>query len=198
MPGFTGDPVQGCTDINECADLSQICGNNAICLNTIGSADCICPGGYQMNFENDCVDIDECTGINTDFCHSDAICYNFEGGHNCICKIGYSANGLICEELDECATGVDNCSGNADCTNTDGAYTCQCHAGFTGNGFQCITTDPESPCDCGTNEICENDVCECLVGFDLENGQCTDINECDDGECTGNNEVCFNLFNQSK
>ncbi|XP_047940464.1 putative wall-associated receptor kinase-like 11 [Salvia hispanica] len=46
--GYYGNPYQnGCNDINECDHIMlNPCDRNAICNNTIGSANCSCPKGY--------------------------------------------------------------------------------------------------------------------------------------------------------
>ena len=65
-PGFEGNPLENCTDINECEDDSKndcdIYGApNRVCVNSQGSYTCICPNGYQMNSTSGkCEDIDEC------------------------------------------------------------------------------------------------------------------------------------------
>ena len=36
-----------CTDINECETSSVMCDSNASCMNTAGSYECTCEGGYS-------------------------------------------------------------------------------------------------------------------------------------------------------
>uniref|UniRef100_A0AAQ5X8H3 Uncharacterized protein n=1 Tax=Amphiprion ocellaris TaxID=80972 RepID=A0AAQ5X8H3_AMPOC len=43
---FTGGSSATCRDINECSDMKDICGPNAICFNTIGNYSCICDDGF--------------------------------------------------------------------------------------------------------------------------------------------------------
>jgi hypothetical protein len=42
-----------------------------------------------------------------------------------------------CEDIDECALGLDNCCENARCLNTAGSFNCICEAGFVGDGVSC-------------------------------------------------------------
>lgn len=39
----------GCLDVNECAEGKANCHENAICVNEIGSYQCICKHGYSGN-----------------------------------------------------------------------------------------------------------------------------------------------------
>lgn len=47
-----------------------------------------------------------------------------------------------CDDVDECATAVDNCAPAPAgvCTNTVGSFTCSCADGYTGDGLTCTTT----------------------------------------------------------
>lgn len=44
---YTGDPLHGCVDIDECAVLEKPCGIHAICENAVPGYNCICPQGYR-------------------------------------------------------------------------------------------------------------------------------------------------------
>ena len=57
-----------CVDIDECndqrfsADSLAFCGENATCLNYLGSFGCSCNNGYELWAQDvGCSDIDECT-----------------------------------------------------------------------------------------------------------------------------------------
>ena len=58
------------------------------------------------------------------------------------CPSGFVINdGLRCENINECALGIDNCDPFSTCTDENpdnGApYICTCNAGFEGNGYTC-------------------------------------------------------------
>lgn len=53
-PGFKGDPVTTCLDINEC-HLEGSCGEHASCLNFPGSYKCFCPKGFKGNGKENCI-----------------------------------------------------------------------------------------------------------------------------------------------
>ena len=55
--GFQGDGVT-CTDIDECANGSDNCGENSRCTNTEGGFECPCFAGF-VDDNGTCVDIDE-------------------------------------------------------------------------------------------------------------------------------------------
>ena len=82
--GFIGDGIL-CTDINECR--FDICEDNAICSNTVGSFTCECEDGFEMIGAGFCIDINECT--QADICGDNQICENNGGGYSCNCLDGY-------------------------------------------------------------------------------------------------------------
>ena len=69
------------TDIDECA-TSNPCDD--ICRNTVGAFECLCAEGFQLNNDDQCVDIDECLN---DPC--EGICINTQGSYSCSCELGY-------------------------------------------------------------------------------------------------------------
>ena len=76
------------TDIDECIEETSGC--DQICNNTVGSYNCSCTTGYQLNSDyHNCDDVNECT-INNGGCEQ--ICININGGHYCMCQEGYSFN----------------------------------------------------------------------------------------------------------
>ena len=60
-----------CRDIDECVvdkyNSNRECrismGSNSICRNSIGSFECECINGYEVNADGICTDIDECTAL---------------------------------------------------------------------------------------------------------------------------------------
>ena len=83
------------------------------------------------------VDIDECV---LSPCHPEQDCYNELGSFTCVwqpCKEGYERNETagICEDIDECAQGLD-CGDEMTCINTRGGHRCEsivCETGYERN-----------------------------------------------------------------
>jgi hypothetical protein len=141
-PGFSGDPEEGCEDIDEC-EGSNLCASPAsTCVNVPGGYVCECAAGFERE-DGKCVNIDECAR-DIDLCDPTAVCTDTSPGFECACKPGYTGDGRACSDIDECAMmGEGACpQGNAlvSCHNTRGSYECRCPAGYAG--------DPEKGCYC--------------------------------------------------
>ncbi|XP_039262210.2 uncharacterized protein LOC120338298 [Styela clava] len=98
-PGFEGDGLTSCLDIDECAspDLNK-CHELATCTNTIGSYLCNCEAGFSGDgFE--CYDINECMTWQHD-CDANGICKNNVGSYTCMCAPEYIGDGINCEKND--------------------------------------------------------------------------------------------------
>ncbi|CAF0775686.1 unnamed protein product [Didymodactylos carnosus] len=98
--------LKHCKDIDECL-VSNTCGLNQICANTMGS--------FQCHIH---------TCINGQ-------CMNTNGSFTCICNDGFTRdpfNVLYCKDIDECLT--HNCSENEICVNLPGSYRCDCQLGY--------------------------------------------------------------------
>ncbi|KAF7690953.1 hypothetical protein HF521_011250 [Silurus meridionalis] len=89
-----------CVDEDECKEEIEVCGNNAVCTNTIGGYYCQCKTGYQnnkrkLNFTagdgSECRDINECTENKT-ICGPNAECNNTVGSYFCVCAEGFVAS----------------------------------------------------------------------------------------------------------
>ncbi|XP_073822838.1 cartilage oligomeric matrix protein-like [Musca autumnalis] len=83
---------QTCVDINECETDSEICEENSVCVNTVGSYKCNCREGYILNGT-------ECTLIvcPDDYCDSNAECFlSDDYKFNCRCNVGWVGNGSVC------------------------------------------------------------------------------------------------------
>ncbi|XP_055600604.1 nidogen-like [Uranotaenia lowii] len=155
----SGEKMNPCDDAN--------CGDNTVCVpNSDDSYDCNCKNGftyvpYSSNDVVNCVDIDECSGVN--ICDENARCINEPGGYKCYCNSGFEGNGFQCEHIGSRSTSsmivptpantyyevenhtpsveeemCEHCSEFADCIRGR----CECKMGYAGDGFIC-----ENPCD---------------------------------------------------
>ncbi|XP_066498676.1 adhesion G protein-coupled receptor E2-like isoform X1 [Hoplias malabaricus] len=183
------EPVQGnCTDENECEFDVPICGDNAICHNTLGSYYCQCAPGYRersgrLNFTQDkskgCEDINECRQT-SDICGPNSECINVPGSYSCTCKEGFmssngrevfnASQGVTCVDINECRQTSDICGPNSVCENVAGSYFCICKEGFMSSngrdyfnasqGVTCVDID-ECQMDleiCGQHAKCKNTI----------------------------------------
>ncbi|XP_066899457.1 fibulin-2 isoform X2 [Kogia breviceps] len=117
----------------------------------------------------------------------------------CSCFPGYAimADGVSCEDHDECLLGTHDCSWRQFCVNTLGSFYCVNHTLLCAEGFilnahrKCVdinecVTDLHT---CSRGEHCMNTVgsfrCHkaltCESGYMLKDGECTDVDECELG-----------------
>ncbi|PIK46729.1 hypothetical protein BSL78_16393 [Apostichopus japonicus] len=189
--GFQGDgrpSASGCQDIDECQTRTARCPAKSDCVNEEGSYVCICQLGYELIGEL-CVDIDECKDSRLHDCALNSSCVNIPGTFTCQCNPGFFSyislgqNG-ICEDIDECALGVQDCSLNAECKDVAGSFICTCKEGFHGDGKTCQDVDEcatSRPCSQQTLRSCMNRIgsyrCICQIGY-YENSQgiCSESN----------------------
>ncbi|CAH1230750.1 FBN1 [Branchiostoma lanceolatum] len=184
-------------DINECAEETDTCADEATCTNTIGSYTCDCDSGYGGD-GNSCTDINECAE-ETDTCADEAACTNTPGSYTCACGPGYRGDGSSCTDINECAEGTDTCADEATCTNTPGSYTCACDPGYRGDGGSCtdINECDEGTDTCDDDATCTNTIgsytCDCDSGYRGDGNSCTDIDECAEGTDTCDDDAtCTN------
>lgn len=206
---LTSISISNCVDIDECVLGNHNCRPSQICINTIGSYDCLdpcLPGYIRKNSSNvdlypttsaiKCVDIDECSeGGHT--CTSDQTCVNTEGAYKCLCRPGYMlSTDRTCMDIDECTSneGV-RCNDQTEiCINTPGSYQCHCRIGFERINSQCIDIDEckfkSTPCHrqgFRNSSLCINThgsyKCVCNSGFIMtQDYECVDIDECSIGQ----------------
>ena len=193
----------GCRDVDECELGTHICPVYSRCENIEGGYKCFCIEGFTdhvtwsrltvANGEFNCVDINECVDID-DLCGSNTNCINTVGSHVCECIDGFIRDeDGTCRDVDECSVQLDNCDVSSVCTNTIGSFNCRCLEGYDGdgktNGSGCIDIDEcdEHVDDCHDVATCTNTpgeyFCTCPVGFAGDglssSTGCSDVNECE-------------------
>ena len=200
----------GCFDIDECALATHNCMDHSQCSNIDRSYECICDVGYKQQVgSNKCTDVDECS--NVEACPDLSTCENSIGSYTCDCQAGFVLNGLDdleCQDVDECAQGLDDCYFDESCENVRGTFSC--------SNKQSLENDE---CAlgahiCPAHSTCINSylrinptgyVCSCDEGFEcascyslmpLEEFACSDIDECSIGtaECDLETATCLNTI----
>ncbi|XP_034457661.1 low-density lipoprotein receptor-related protein 2-like isoform X3 [Hippoglossus hippoglossus] len=159
---------QHCNGLNDCMDNSdeKDCGEEEeqvehrrqnLCECTRLQSVCVeggmrCPDGTCLSPEERCDGQVHCLDGSDEPITCGRICSMNNGGCNhvcvdepwgtlCACRVGYklSANGAVCEDVDECASPFSPCMHH--CTNTIGSYYCHCRDGFRLNGNSiCVAT----------------------------------------------------------
>jgi hypothetical protein len=193
--GYTGDGIDDCSDIDECATSTDDCAAEATCTNTTGSFECACNTGFAGDGRA-CADVDECAD-STANCHQNADCQNTQGSFSCSCKSGFTGDGIGCADIDECATNTDNCPVGTTCENADGSFVCRCAAGYEERNGVCVdkcviamaeVCDPVATCSI----IANNAVCTCpSTHTDVSgNGSQCVVNASCTGACSDPNALC--------
>ncbi|KAM9065293.1 thrombomodulin [Sarcophilus harrisii] len=151
---------------------------------------CMCDSGYELGEDgHSCVDVDDCAQ-ETNPCPQK--CVNKPGAFECECNPGF-------EMLDgECVKQISPCFGikcEHKCLPLEGGtYRCTCEEGFVPVPDQpdrCMLFCNTTACRAKCNPYNVDD-CKCPEGYILdENQMCSDIDECEAGECPGNE--CINL-----
>ncbi|XP_047357054.1 fibrillin-1-like isoform X1 [Vespa velutina] len=181
--------LRKCTDIDECAEGLDSCGEE-ICYNQPGgyscakapipitrkppttpmtpSADQKCLKGTKFVRNRGCVDIDECREIE-DVCSSNEQCINTMGSYTCNCRTGFRRENLTqaCVDINECQLKENDCLPTQRCDNTIGSYICTrflpCGTGYTLNAATEICEDDDE-CLLGTHDCSEGYHCRNTVG----------------------------------
>lgn len=187
-----------CIDIDECNNITK-CGQNAICINTLGSYKCACEDGYigsppKAACRAPCEDIQ---------CGEHSYCKPVGIEAYCMCEDGWTLNpndiSAGCQDVNECDTSLGfagRCGHNAHCSNTLGSFICNCPEGYTGDAYnECLDIN-ECLIDnlCGVGADCINHegsfVCECPEGTVADpdpSVRCSEILTCEtEKDCPGN------------
>ncbi|XP_061450637.1 fibulin-7-like [Rhineura floridana] len=96
--------------------------------NLLGSRQCSCDPGFQMQAGGICQDVDECrlfqSGSHTRICLHE--CVNLPGSYQCTCPDGYQLQDdtNTCNDVDECVGNQHNCSRGQTCVNNFGGFRC--------------------------------------------------------------------------
>ncbi|KAK1170027.1 hypothetical protein AOXY_G8962 [Acipenser oxyrinchus oxyrinchus] len=101
--GYSLADKHTCTDVDECTVNPDVCGT-ARCLNSVGSFECLCDGGYFYdNITKSCLDVDECESKS---CAGS--CVNTLGSYQCYCNgrngVKLSADLTSCERIEPCVS----------------------------------------------------------------------------------------------
>eukprot|EP00105_Crassostrea_gigas_P042845 XP_019926993.1 PREDICTED: uncharacterized protein LOC105338278 [Crassostrea gigas] len=174
--GWTGHNCS--VDVKECTMTPEICGDNSVCVEEIGSFSCLCNQGFEKSSSRNCSNIDECA-LAKHTCHQNAVCVDTVGSYSCSCNQGYTGDGHSCSDIDECSSS-NVCHPNAMCNNTVGSYICKCNPGYTGDGKNCTNIDEcalgKNTCD--RNAVCSDTVgsyrCSCSLGYTGDGHSCSE------------------------
>ncbi|XP_018584495.2 EGF-containing fibulin-like extracellular matrix protein 2 [Scleropages formosus] len=111
---------RSCVDVNEC-EMGAPCQQR--CYNTYGSFMCRCEQGYELGSDGvSCNDLDECS-YSSYLCQYR--CMNEPGKFSCVCPEGYKLLGTrLCQDVNECETGVPPCADGQTCVNIHGGHRC--------------------------------------------------------------------------
>ncbi|XP_053374787.1 fibrillin-2-like [Mercenaria mercenaria] len=171
-----------CKDIDECLD-TDLNSCDQTCSNTEGSYVCGCHRGF-VYIGGKCSDINEC--LQADEC--DHICENTIGSYRCLCEPGFRldlTDRKSCIVNSECSqTEINNCGENATCYIRKEKPECKCKKGFREVNKHCIDVDEctsdKHVCSNSCNNTVGGYVCQCPVGFFLQNDKVT-CKECNKG-----------------
>lgn len=170
--GFIGNPYVQCQDINECS--GNACGQNAVCINTLGSYDCQCRNGFTGNPFVICLPFQkaQCDDPSTCVCSKDIPC---PSGFNC--QRGHCKN--LCENV--------KCGPRAMCD----AGKCLCPPGYTGN-----PKDLSKGCNIQGQCYYDGDCNDAEICFQLGKGFRKCVDACSKIQC-GPNALCIGSNHRS-
>uniref|UniRef100_A0A8C1K3P7 Hemicentin-1 n=1 Tax=Cyprinus carpio TaxID=7962 RepID=A0A8C1K3P7_CYPCA len=181
--GMTKGGNGTCIDIDECHDGTHQCRHNQICENTRGSYHCTCPRGYRsQGVGRPCLDINECELVPVPCAYQ---CVNSPGSYKCLCPPGLHllGDGKSCAGLERLpgyesfSYGYRTSQSSSDRRSYQQRYhslTSQSYHSYVPIGGRHMTNRPNN-----AQSRSRRDTNSCPLGFKANNGQCLDINECE-------------------
>ena len=188
---YVSDIVQDFNDYDESFTFRMI-------AHMFPGGDAGCPAGFDLDPSGAwCNDLDECESLEP----CSHTCTNLVGAFLCSCPQGYhiDGKGTTCEDVDECLLEEYDCPSGLSCHNLVGSYTCtvSCQPGTRRTDEN--TCNYIDECLIGTHNCKQNCmntfgsyVCSCRDGYQEEQNDCFDIDEClFEDVCQGQQE-CVN------
>ena len=186
------DDGKWCTGVEDCVDLKCVPGTPPDCNDNVSCTEDSCDdnGDTCVNTPLDvrCTNNDICDGIES----CDGI-YDCQSGNPLTCDNNDVCDGIeTCDAVEGCQNGEPlSCSNNDVC---DGVETCDSLEGCQ---------DGAAP-DCADTNVCTDDLCDTLTGCYHENNSddcndadlCTTGDACEEGVCTGSQKNCTHLTDQ--
>lgn len=160
---------ESCTN-NKCVNPCQatkVCGPNAICSRINHSTMCHCPVGFEGSPtpQQGCVR-KPAPCVKTSQCPPDHMCIGFFCQVPCLkhsdCAMGEMCHDNKCHKI---------CHTSNNCLHGE-----HCSAGVCISGCKINS-------DCLNNQLCISSECKCEEGFELINGECSNVNECLNNPC---------------
>ncbi|XP_016146102.1 hemicentin-1-like [Sinocyclocheilus grahami] len=193
--GMTKGGNGTCIDIDECHDGTHQCRYNQICENTRGSYHCTCPRGYRsQGVGRPCLDINECELVPVPCAYQ---CVNSPGSYKCLCPPGLHllGDGKSCAGLERLPSYESFSYGyRTSQSSSDRSSYQQRYHSLTSQSFHSYVPIGGRHMANRTNNApprSRRDTNTCRPGFQANNGQCLDINECEQRDTC--QHECMNL-----
>nr|CAH7754904.1 unnamed protein product [Callosobruchus chinensis] len=190
LQGFFGDHCEVEQSKQTHCD-NELCGPYAECVETSGSAACVCKPEYHGEYPN-------CNGDSVCIknpCLNGGICTPYKSTFNCTCQPGFT--GKFCQtNINECLTNP--CLNGGTCMDKINGFICNCTDDWMGTycerPFNICELNPcnnNATCTLASNKL--DFVCHCLPGF--EGKLCeTNIDNCKGNKCPPA-QTCHDLVN---
>ncbi|XP_058651907.1 EGF-containing fibulin-like extracellular matrix protein 1 isoform X5 [Onychostoma macrolepis] len=209
--GYEYDPIKEvCTDIDECALVSDACKGGMKCINHYGGYLCL-PQNAQIFVTNgdessQPTDPDPQTPLNPlNPTNPQNPQTRTQSNHRGVaagasqCLPGFTLDEQnYCQDVNECDL-TQPCQHQ--CFNLLGSYICQCDQGYelAPDSVSCVDIDECAFSSYMCQYVCINSPggysCVCPEGYQLQRTRmCQDINECDTGHECREDEMCWNYY----